>query len=107
MRIAHNVQLFERIADLYARRVRLPLEVDQLRLLERRYLDFVRSGALLSVEQKQRMSAISERLATLHTLFGQNVLHDENEWKLVLAEGDLDGLPNFLRTAAFHIGRER
>jgi len=107
MRIAHNVRLFERIAELYARRARLPLEADQLRLLERRYLDFVRSGALLSVEQKQRMSAISERLATLHTLFGQNVLHDENEWKLVLGERDLDGLPNFLRTAAFHIGRER
>jgi peptidyl-dipeptidase Dcp len=107
MRIAHNVRLFGRIAELYARRARLTLEVDQLRLLERRYLDFVRSGALLSVEQKGRMSAICERLATLHTLFGQNVLHDENAWQLVLGEGDLDGLPEFLLTAASHTGRER
>ena len=41
------------------------------------------------------MAAISERLATLHTLFGQNVLHDEDEWQLVLDEADLDGLPRF------------
>ena len=101
------MQLFKRIAELYAQRAQLPLEVDQLRLLERRYLDFVRSGALLSAEQKQRMSAISERLATLHTLFGQNVLHDENEWQLVLGEDDLDGLPDFLRTAASQIAGER
>jgi peptidyl-dipeptidase Dcp len=107
MRIAHNVQLFERIAELYARPDRLALNVDQLRLIERRYLDFVRSGARLSVEKKRRISAISERLATLHTLFGQNVLHDENEWQLVLGEGDLDGLPDFLHTAASHIARER
>jgi peptidyl-dipeptidase Dcp len=107
MRIAHNAQLFERLAELYTRRARLDLELDQLRLLERRYLDFVRGGALLSVEQKRRMAAISERLATLQTVFGQNVLHDENEWRLVLGEGDLDGLPGFLRAAASHLGRER
>ena len=107
MRIAHNAQLFERIAELYARRARLDLQVDQLRLLERQYLSFVRSGALLSVEGKRRVAAICERLATLHTLFEQNVLHEENEWGLVLGEGDLDGLPDFLRAAASHVGRER
>ena len=40
------------------------------------------------------MAAISERLASLHTLFGQNVLHDERDWPLVLDETDLDGLPD-------------
>jgi peptidyl-dipeptidase Dcp len=106
MGIAHNAELFERIADLHARRARLGLDLDQLRLIERRYIDFVRSGALLSTEQKRRLSAISERLATLHTLFAQNVLHDEGEWRLVLDEEQLDGLPDFLRTAAAHMGRE-
>jgi peptidyl-dipeptidase Dcp len=107
MRIVHNAELFERIADLHARRARLGLGLDQTRLLERRYLDFVRGGALLSVPQKRRLSAICERLATLHTLFAQNVLHDENEWQLVLNEEDLDGLPDFLRAAAAEMGRER
>jgi peptidyl-dipeptidase Dcp len=107
MRIVHNTELFGRIADLHARRDRLGLELDQMRLLERKYLDLVRGGALLSVQQKRRLSTICERLATLHTLFAQNVLHDESEWQLVLNEEDLDGLPSFLRAAAAEMGRER
>jgi peptidyl-dipeptidase Dcp len=106
MRIAHNAELFQRIDDLHARRARLGLDLDQLRLIERRHLDFVRSGALLSAEQKRRLSAICERLATLHTLFAQNVLHDESGWRLVLGEEDLDGLPSFLRVAAARMGKE-
>jgi peptidyl-dipeptidase Dcp len=107
MRIQLNAALFRRVADLHAKRAVLGLEEDQMRLLERYHLDFVRSGALLGPEERARMSAISERLATLHTLFGQNVLHDEKEWRLVLAEGDLDGLPDFIRAAAAEAARER
>src|SRR5918911_1749021 len=47
------------------------------------------------------------RLAALHTLFGQNVLHDEDEWRLVLDEADLDGLPEFARAAASAAAAER
>jgi len=77
-----------------------------LRLIERYYLRFVRSGALLDPEQKERMAAISEQLASLHTLFGQNVLHDERDWQLVLDETDLDGLPEFARAAAAQAAEE-
>src|SRR5207245_9446866 len=81
MRIALNAGLFARIGELHARRASLGLAADQLRLLERYHLRFVRSGALLTPGQKERMVAISERLASLHTLFGQNVLHDERDWR--------------------------
>ncbi|MGA8757360.1 MAG: M3 family metallopeptidase [Stellaceae bacterium] len=107
MRIALDPKLFARIADLYARRAALGLPKDQLRLLERHHLRLVRNGAQLNPEQKSRMAAISERLATLHTLFGQNVLHDEREWQLVLDEADLDGLPEFVRVAAAQAADER
>jgi peptidyl-dipeptidase Dcp len=107
MRIALDPGLFARIADLFARRGSLRLDPDQLRLLERYHLRFVRSGALLSPEQKQRMTAITERQATLHTLFGQNILHDERNWQLVLDEADLDGLPGFARAAAAEAANER
>jgi peptidyl-dipeptidase Dcp len=107
MRIALDPALFARIADLHAQRASLGLDPDQLRLLERYHLRFVRSGALLSPEQKQRMTAITERLATLHTLFGQNVLHDERNWQLLLDENDLDGLPGFARAAAAETAGER
>jgi peptidyl-dipeptidase Dcp len=107
MRIALDPGLFARIADLYARRAELGLASDQLRLLERRHLRCVRAGALLGPEQKARMAAITERLASLHTLFGQNVLHDEREWQLVLGPADLDGLPEFVRIAAARAAEER
>ena len=107
IRIALHPALFALIANLYARRASLGLDPDQLRLIERYYLRFVRSGALLSAAQKERMAAISERLASLHTLFGQNVLHDEQDWQLVLDETDLDGLPGFARAAAAQAAEER
>jgi len=107
MQIALNEGLFERIAELHARRETLGLDADQLRLLERYHLRLVRSGALLRPEQKARMAAIAERLAILHTLFGQNVLHDERDWQLVLDEADLDGLPVFARAAAAQAAEER
>jgi peptidyl-dipeptidase Dcp len=107
MRVVLDADLFRRIGDLYARRDALGLDRDQMRLLERHHLDFVRSGASLAPDAKERMSAISERLATLHTQFGQNVLADEKEWQLVLNEGDLDGLPDFARSAAAQAASER
>lgn len=107
MRVWLHAGLFRRVAELYDRRDTLGLDVDQHRLLERIHRGFLRSGAALSDAAKARMTVISERLATLHTLFGQNVLHDEKEWALALAETDLDGLPDFLRDAAAEAARER
>jgi peptidyl-dipeptidase Dcp len=106
MRIALDPGLFARIDALYQQRDRLGLGDDQRRLLERHHLRFVRNGALLDPVAKARMAAISERLATLHTLFGQNVLHDEDEWRLVLDEDDLAGLPDFARAGAAAAARE-
>jgi peptidyl-dipeptidase Dcp len=107
MRIALDARLFERIDDLHSRRASLGLAEDQLRLLERYHLDFVRDGARLAPAEKARMSAIAERLAGLQTQFGQNVLHDEKTWQLVLEEADLEGLPDFARAAAAEAARAR
>ena len=107
MRVALDPGLYARIADLHARRGALALDEDQQRLLDRHHLRLVRAGALLGPAQKARMAALSQRLATLHTLFGQNVLRDEREWRLVLDEADLDGLPGFARAAAAQAAGER
>ena len=98
--IALDPVLFARIAALHRGRGELGLTPDQLRLLERHHLKLVRAGALLGPGEKTRMAEITGRMASLHTLFGQNVLHDEDEWRLVLDQADLDGLPEFARTAA-------
>ena len=107
MQVALNERLFERIDELHSRRQTLGLAADQLRLLERYHLRLVRCGALLNPGQKARMAAIAERLAVLHTLFGQNVLHDERDWQLVLDRADLDGLPGFARATAAQAAEER
>ncbi|HEY8872893.1 MAG TPA: M3 family metallopeptidase, partial [Stellaceae bacterium] len=107
MRIALDPGLFARIDALYRKRDSLSLSPEQRRLLERHHLRLVRSGARLDAEAKMRMSAISQRLASLHSLFGQNVLHDEDEWRLVLGEDELDGLPDFARAAAANAATER
>ena len=107
MQIALDVGLFQRITELNERREGLGLAADQLRLLERLHLRMVRSGALLGADQKARMAAIAERLAVLHTLFGQNVLHDERDWHLVRTDADLADLPDFARAAAAEAARER
>ncbi len=100
MRVSLDPALFGRVDRLHARRGTLGLVEDQMRLLERVHLGFIRSGAALAPAEKARMTAITERLAVLHTQFGQNVLHDEKAWHLPLAETDLDGLPDFARLGA-------
>ncbi len=107
MRVALDPALFARIDALHEQRHALGLAPDARRLLERRHLGFVRNGARLGSAEKARMSAISERLATLHTRFGQNVVHDEKEWHLALAEADLAGLPEFVREGARQAAAER
>ncbi|CAM5424549.1 Dipeptidyl carboxypeptidase [Mycolicibacterium aubagnense] len=97
--ISMNEKLFARIDDLYQRRDGLRLDAETLRVLERTWKGFVRSGARLDAEGKKRLAAINEHLSSLGTTFGQNVLADEREWALFLDEADLAGLPDFLRSA--------
>ena len=106
-RIMLDPGLFARIDTLWQGRDQLGLAPEQLRLLDRHHLNFVRAGALLDPAQKARMAEIAARLASLHTLFGQNVLHDEDEWRLMLEEGDLAGLPDFARAAAAEAAKAR
>ncbi len=107
MRVSLDAALFRRVASLHARRDELGLAEDQMRLLDRLHLNAVRSGAALGPAEQARMTEISERLAVLHTQFGQNVLHDEKAWHLALAEADLDGLPEFVRAGARQAAAER
>src|ERR1700719_2315435 len=58
IRIFLDPAFFARMADLHARSARLGLDPDQLRLVERYPLRFVRSGAMLKLVQKERMAAI-------------------------------------------------
>lgn len=96
-----DTAVFARLDALYGRRHALDLAPEQLRLLERVHLDFVRAGARFEPAARQRYAQIMETLAALTTRFAQNVLHDESSWQLALeTEDDLAGLPDFVRAAA-------
>ena len=100
-RILLDKRLFKRIDDLFERRATLKLDDEDRRVLERHHLEFVRAGARLSPAEKSRVKEINARLATLVTQFMQNVLKDEQSWRLVLdGENDLAGLPPTLRESA-------
>jgi peptidyl-dipeptidase Dcp len=102
-----NRALYSRIADLYDRRDTLALNAEQARVLERYHTRFVRSGAALEKKAQDRLAAINERLASVGTQFGQNVLSDEKSFVMVLEESDLAGLPDFARAAAQAAAEER
>ncbi|MFC2253222.1 M3 family metallopeptidase [Labrys portucalensis] len=96
-----NDALFRRIDAVFARRAELGLSPEQARVLDRYHTAFRRAGAGRPEAVKQRLAAISERLASLGTQFGQNVLKDEKAWSMKLdGEADLAGLPDFLRSAS-------
>ncbi|HET9977986.1 MAG TPA: M3 family metallopeptidase [Burkholderiaceae bacterium] len=100
--------LFARLDELHAKRDALTADAEQRRLVERLHSDFVRAGARLAAPEKTRLAALNERLADLMTRFSQNVLADETTWRLALAhEGDLAGLPDFVRAAARQAAVER
>jgi peptidyl-dipeptidase Dcp len=97
--ISMNEKLFARIDDLYQRRASLGLDAQTLRLVEKSWKGFVKSGAKLDAEGKKRLAAINEELSSLGTTFSQNVLADEKEWVMFLGTDDLAGLPDFLKSA--------
>jgi peptidyl-dipeptidase Dcp len=100
-KILLDKRLFKRIDDLYQRRSALKLGPEDLRVLERHHLEFVRAGARLTSSAKARVKEINARLATLVTEFMQNVLKDEQSWQLFLdGENDLAGLPETFRESA-------
>jgi peptidyl-dipeptidase Dcp len=105
--IMMNAVLFGRIAMLHDNRAMLGLTSEQLRLLERTYTRFRRSGAGLDEAAKNRMAEINERLAHLGTAFSHHLLGDEQDWFMELGEADRDGLSDTFVAAAKAAADER
>jgi peptidyl-dipeptidase Dcp len=90
-----NPALFARVKAVWDQRDRLKLKPVQQKLLENTYKRFVRSGANLSPEQKDRLRKINAEISMLGLKFGDNLLKETNGYRLVIEkQDDLEGLPS-------------
>ncbi|MBT3466054.1 MAG: M3 family metallopeptidase [Rhodobacteraceae bacterium] len=105
--VSGNKALFARVAAVWEARDSLSLSDEQARVLMLTHRGFVRSGSALEGADEARIKEIKGRLAVLGTEFTQNLLFDEREWFMKLGEHDLDGLPDFVISAARAAGEEK
>ncbi|MCW9029148.1 MAG: M3 family metallopeptidase [Kangiella sp.] len=103
-----NENLFKRVSALYATKDELGLRPDQMRLLEDSYKSFVRGGAELNDEQKQKLRELNKKETQLSLQFAENVLAETNDWELVIDnKEDLAGLPQWFIDASAKTAEER
>ena len=104
-KISMDPRLFARMQAVEADAADLAPEDRRLVTLGLRGLR--RAGAALTGDARTRMAAIRERLAVLTTQFGQNVLKDERDFVMPVADDGLTGLPDWLIRAMRAAARER
>ena len=93
--------LFEKVKKVYAQKDKLDLTVEQQTLLENSYVGFVRQGANLSEEDKEKFREISTEMSKLTLTFGENVLKETNAYEMhITDEAKLAGLPESAIEAA-------
>jgi peptidyl-dipeptidase Dcp len=96
-----NEKLFARVKTLWDKKETLGLNLEQAKLLDNSYKDFVRSGANLSDSDKGILRKINGELSLTSLKYGQNILSETNKYELVIeSEKDLAGLPQGLIDAA-------
>ena len=93
--ISLNDTLFLKVKSVFENRERFTLTEEEKKVLEDTYKSFIRSGAGLSAEDKTILRKINEELSLLSVQFGQNLLAETNDFKLVIdKKEDLAGLPD-------------
>ena len=103
--ISLNKRLFERIRHVYEHHRELTPE--ETMLLNTNYDGFVRSGALLSDADKERLRDITEEASKLSLMFSQNLLKENKAFQLHITDSQkLDGLPESAIEAAAQCAKE-
>ncbi len=103
-----NGDLFERVKTVYQQLDGLALDAETRRLVSETYDDFVRVGAALPEQNKEKLKAMNAELASLQTEFSQNVLDEVNAKVIVVDSSDeLDGLNEVQIAAAAQAAKSR
>lgn len=85
---------------------KVKLNTEQQRLLDKYYKNFLRAGANLDKDKKEKLREINKKLTTLTLKYRDNVLKFVNEYQLVIdKEEDLAGLPEGVVAAAAEMAK--
>ncbi|MFW9600167.1 MAG: M3 family metallopeptidase [Bacteroides graminisolvens] len=96
-----NQALFKKVNAVYQKKETAKLTTEQNRLLDETYKSFVRSGANLDNQKQARLREINKELSTLGITFSNNILNENNSFKLVVdKKEDLAGLPDWFCESA-------
>lgn len=107
-KIAQDTALFDKIKAVYDKRASYDLNEEQEMLLNETYKGFVRSGALLSEENKKRLETINKELSLKSLQFGQNVLAATNAYTLHITDkNELKGIPEAILEQYAEEAKER
>ena len=105
--ITLNEALFARIDHVYTSPEKTTLSVEENALLENTYRSFVRCGAKLSGEDKEKFRSISTTLSLNTLKFSQNRMKETNSFELILNEEQLSGLPQSAIEAYAQTAKEK
>ncbi len=106
--IAMNPALFAKVKAVYDKRESLSLDSIQMRLLDKMYKGFERSGANLPDADKEKLKGINEKLSMLSLQFGKNLLADTKAFTVVIEDSaELAGLPESVIAGAAAAAQKR
>ena len=105
--ISLNEKLFARIKAVYDRKDQLALNGEDTMLLQKTYDGFVRSGANLQGEAKEKYRRLNTELSVLALRFSQNLLKETNNYELSLTTSQLEGLPESMLESYAQTAKEK
>lgn len=103
-----NDKLFARVKTIFEQKSSLGLSVEQDKLLSDLYKGFIRNGANLEGEAKDKYRELTGKLSMLALKFGENNLKENNNYQLVITDKDqLAGLPESILAGAAETAKEK
>ena len=103
-----NEKLFAKVKSIYNEKDGLNLTTEQNKVSKDYYDGFIRGGANLTNEQKEKFRKLNEELSLLSLKFGENLLKETNAVGLIIDDkNDLLGLPESVMQAAFELGKAK
>ena len=92
-------RLFNRVKSVFDQ-MSPSMKKQDKKLTEVWYKEFIRNGATLGDDEKDKLRKLDAELSTLSPQFQNNNLNATNSYELWLSEKDLDGLPEIAINAA-------